>query len=38
MERKDFIKGACSYGLCGCVGLSFLTRIPASAEAKKRRI
>jgi predicted ArsR family transcriptional regulator len=25
MERKDFLKNACAYGLCGCVGMSFLT-------------
>jgi hypothetical protein len=25
MERKDFLKSACAYGLCGCVGMSFLT-------------
>ena len=24
MERKDFLKSACRYSLCGCVGLSFL--------------
>jgi predicted ArsR family transcriptional regulator len=25
MERKDFLKNACTYGLCGCVGMSFIT-------------
>jgi predicted hydrocarbon binding protein len=25
IERKTFLKNACSYGICGCVGLSFLT-------------
>jgi hypothetical protein len=25
MERKDFLKSACKYGICGCFGMSFLT-------------
>lgn len=29
MERKDFLKNACSYGFCGCVGISILAGKPA---------
>lgn len=25
MKRKEFLSSACSFGLCGCVGMSFLT-------------
>jgi hypothetical protein len=25
MDRKDFLKNTCKYGLCGCIGMSFLT-------------
>jgi predicted ArsR family transcriptional regulator len=25
MERTDFLKNACKYGLCGCIGMSILT-------------
>ena len=25
MKRKDFLNGACKFGLCGCFGMSFLT-------------
>ena len=31
MERKDFLKNACAYGFCGCMGMSFLTGNPALA-------
>jgi predicted hydrocarbon binding protein len=24
LERKDFLKNACTFGLCGCIGMSFL--------------
>jgi len=34
MERKDFLKSACTYGLCGCMGLSFLTGNSVSANSK----
>ena len=34
MERKDFLKSACRYGLCGCVGLSFLGGGEALANSK----
>jgi predicted hydrocarbon binding protein len=32
MERKDFIKSACSFGVCGCIGASLLTGGTALAE------
>lgn len=32
MERKDFLKNACTYGLCGCVGMTFLTGSPLLAN------
>ncbi len=25
MERKDFLKNACTYGLCGCFGMSIIS-------------
>lgn len=34
MERKEFLKSACTYGLCGCVGLSFLNSGSALANSK----
>jgi len=34
MERKDFFKSACAYGLCGCVGMSFLTGSSVLANPK----
>jgi predicted hydrocarbon binding protein len=37
MERKDFFKSACTYGLCGCFGMSFLAgnSILANSKIKK---
>jgi predicted hydrocarbon binding protein len=34
MERKDFLKSACTYGLCGCVGMSFLAGNTVLANSK----
>jgi predicted hydrocarbon binding protein len=34
MERKEFLKNACTYGICGCVGLSFLTGSSVSANTE----
>jgi hypothetical protein len=34
MERKDFFKSACTYGLCGCFGMSFLTGSTLLANTK----
>jgi hypothetical protein len=32
MERKDFLKSACLYGFCGCIGMSLLTGNPLIAQ------
>ncbi len=37
MERKDFLKSACTYGLCGCVGMSFLTGNTVLANSKSNQ-
>jgi hypothetical protein len=34
MESRDFLKNACTQGLCGCVGMSFLTGSPLLANSK----
>jgi predicted hydrocarbon binding protein len=34
MERKDFLKSSCTYGLCGCIGMSFLTGNTVLANSK----
>ena len=36
MERKKFLKNACSYGFCGCVGLAFLNNSPLMANSKSK--
>lgn len=33
MDRKKFLKSACSYGLCGCFGLSLISCSPESSES-----
>ena len=33
MDRKNFLKSACSYGLCGCIGMSFITGSSVPAES-----
>jgi hypothetical protein len=37
MERKDFLKNACTYGLCGCFGISFLSDNSALANSKENQ-
>jgi predicted hydrocarbon binding protein len=37
MERKDFFKSACTYGLCGCFGMSFLAGNSVSANSKIKK-
>ena len=34
MKRKEFLSNACTFGLCGCVGISFLSAgsLPAASE------
>jgi len=34
MERKDFLKNACKYGVCGCIEMSFVTGTEVSANEK----
>jgi hypothetical protein len=34
MNRNEFLKYACKYGLCGCVGMSFLTGNVTLANAE----
>ena len=34
MDRKDFLKNACTYGVCGCFGMSFFTAGELLANAK----
>ena len=38
MKREEFLKNACSYGLCGCVGLSFLTdKLPLGSQDENKQ-
>jgi len=37
MERKDFLKSACTYGLYGYVGVSFLTGSSAIANSESNQ-
>jgi predicted hydrocarbon binding protein len=34
MERKEFLKNACKYGFCGCIGMSFLNGSDILANSK----
>jgi predicted ArsR family transcriptional regulator len=33
MNRKEFVKAACKYGFCGCMGMSFLNATKSFSES-----
>lgn len=35
MDRKEFFKKACIYGVCGCAGMAFVSNIGVSANSEK---
>lgn len=37
MERRDFFKKTCSYGICGCVGMSLVPFISAYSDTDENK-